>query len=161
MLVGGEDPNFIARRLVRFASEDIGLTDPSALQFTISAAQAYERLGSPDGELALAQSVLYLASAPKSNASYLAFKKAMSLAEQTGSLDPPRHILNAPTGLMRDLGYGLGYIYDHNTEEGFSGQSYWPSELERMTLYNPVERGFEREIRKRLSYWQKLREKNN
>jgi putative ATPase len=161
MLVGGEDPNFIARRLVRFASEDIGLTDPSALQFTVSAAQAYERLGSPDGELALAQSVLYLASAPKSNASDLAFKKAMRLAEQTGSLDPPRHILNAPTGLMRDLGYGLGYIYDHNTEEGFSGQSYWPSELERMTLYNPVERGFEREIRKRLSYWQKLREKNN
>ena len=100
-----------------------------------------------------------MASAPKSNASYLAFKKAMSLAEQTGSLDPPRHILNAPTGFMKDWGYGLGYIYDHNTEEGFSGHSYWPSELERMTLYNPVERGFEREIRKRLSYWQKLREK--
>lgn len=157
MLAGGEDPHFIARRLVRFAVEDVGLADPDALPQSIAAWQAFERIGSPEGELALAQAVIYLATAPKSNAAYKAYKAARKSAGESGSLAPPAHILNAPTGLMRDLGYGKGYRYDHDTAEAFSGQDYFPDTLERQALYHPVERGFEREIRKRLAYWAKLR----
>ena len=157
MLVGGEDPNFIARRLVRFAVEDVGLADPDALPQSIAAWQAFERIGSPEGELALAQAVIYLATAPKSNAAYKAYSSARKSAGESGSLAPPAHILNAPTGLMRDLGYGKGYRYDHEAPEGFSGQDYFPEPLGRQTYYRPVERGFEREVRKRLDYWQKLR----
>jgi putative ATPase len=159
MLAGGEDPRFIARRLVRFAVEDIGLADPQALPQAIAAWDAYERLGSPEGELAIAQAVIYLGTAPKSNAAYTAFKAASVSAKQTGSLMPPAHILNAPTRLMKDLGYGKGYAYDHNTAEGFSGQNYFPDGLDRQEFYRPVERGFEREIRKRLDYWAKLRQR--
>ena len=157
MLAGGEDPRYIARRLVRFASEDIGLADPQALMQSITAWEAYERLGSPEGDLAIAQCVIYLATAPKSNAAYKAEKMAAKAARETGSLDPPKHILNAPTGLMKDLGYGAGYEYDHNTEEGFSGQNYFPAGMARTRFYQPGERGFEREIAKRLDYWDKLR----
>lgn len=157
MLAGGEDPHFIARRLVRFAVEDVGLADPDALPQSIAAWQAFERIGSPEGELALAQAVIYLATAPKSNAAYKAYKAAQKSAGESGSLAPPAHILNAPTGLMRDLGYGKGYHYDHDTAEAFSGQDYFPETLGRQALYHPVERGFEREIRKRLAYWAKLR----
>ncbi|WP_422366208.1 replication-associated recombination protein A [Pelagibius sp.] len=157
MLAGGEDPHFIARRLVRFAVEDVGLADPDALPQSIAAWQAFERIGSPEGELALAQAVIYLATAPKSNAAYKAYKAARKSAGESGSLAPPAHILNAPTGLMRDLGYGKGYRYDHDTAEAFSGQDYFPDTLGRQALYHPVERGFEREIRKRLAYWAKLR----
>ena len=157
MLAGGEDPHFIARRLVRFASEDVGLADPQALPLTIAAWQSYERLGTPEGELAIAQAALYLATAPKSNAVYRAFGAASRIAKSTGSLSPPAHILNAPTGLMKDLGYGAGYEYDHDNDDEFSGQNYFPDDMPRETLYKPVERGFEREIRKRLSYWEKLR----
>ncbi len=157
MLAGGEDPLYIARRLARFAAEDVGLADPQALLQALAAWDCYERLGSPEGELALAQCVVYLGTAPKSNAVYRAFNEAKAEARQTGSLMPPMHILNAPTGLMRDLGYGKGYAYDHDTPEGFSGQNYFPETMPRRQFYRPVERGFEREIAKRLAYWSKLR----
>jgi putative ATPase len=159
MLAGGEDPTYILRRLTRAAVEDIGLADPQALVQALAAWDAYERLGSPEGELAVAQLVIYLASAPKSNAAYAAFGEARAMAGQTGSLMPPMHILNAPTGLMRKLGYGSGYVYDHATEEGFSGQNYFPDGTERREFYRPTERGFEREIKKRLEYWDKLRQR--
>lgn len=162
MLGAGENPDFIARRMVRFASEDVGLADPQALPQAIAAWQAYERLGSPEGEICLVQAALYLATAPKSNAVYGAQKAAEASARATGAVMPPAHILNAPTRLMKNLGYSSGYIYDHDTPEGFSGQNYFPGELSRQNFYQPVERGFEREIAKRLAYWQKLRrEKGN
>ncbi|HKF61696.1 MAG TPA: replication-associated recombination protein A [Dongiaceae bacterium] len=157
MLAGGEDPRYIARRLVRFAVEDIGMADPDALPQSIAAWEAYERLGSPEGELAIAQCVVYLGTAPKSNAAYRAFSAAQATAAETGSLMPPKHILNAPTRLMKQLGYSKGYAYDHDAPEAFSGQDYFPEGMERQTFYRPVERGFEREIRKRLDYWSKLR----
>jgi len=157
MLAGGEHPEYIARRMVRMAVEDIGLADPQALPQCISAWEAYERLGSPEGELALAQALIYLATAPKSNASYLAYGAARRAARETGSLAPPKHILNAPTALMKEEGYGAGYAYDHDTAEGFSGQDYFPDDMEHARFYDPPERGFEREIRKRLAYWDKLR----
>ena len=158
MLVGGEDPRYILRRLVRFASEDIGLAEPEALSHAISAWQSYERLGTPEGELALAGLVLYLGTAPKSNAIYTAFKTSMKAARDTGSLMPPKHILNAPTGMMKDLGYGDGYVYDHDAEDGFSGQNCFPDEMPRQAFYQPVERGFERDIKKRLEWWDKKRQ---
>jgi putative ATPase len=157
MIVGGEDPHYIARRLVRFAVEDVGLADPQALVQAIAAWEAYERLGSPEGELALVQCVIYLGSAPKSNAAYRALGAANRAARETGSLMPPMHILNAPTGMMKDLGYGRGYEYDHNTPEGFSGQNYFPDGMPRRQFYRPGDRGFERDIAKRLTYWDKLR----
>ena len=159
MLVGGEHPIYIARRMVRMAVEDIGLADPQALPLTVAAWEAYDRLGSPEGELALAQAAIYLATAPKSNAAYRAFGAAQRLATETGSLMPPKHSLNAPTKLMKSLGYSEGYQYDPDAEAGFSGQNYFPDELPRRVLYDPVDRGFEREIRKRLDYWDKLRKK--
>jgi putative ATPase len=159
MLDGGEDPIYILRRLTRAAVEDIGLAEPGALAQAIAAWETYDRLGSPEGELAVAQLVIYLATAPKSNAAYSAFGAAKRAARETGSLMPPKHILNAPTRLMRDLGYGKGYEYDHATEEGFSGQNYFPDGMAREVFYDPVDRGFEREIKKRLEYWAKLREK--
>ena len=162
MLAGGEDPTYIARRLLRFASEDVGLADPLALPQSIAAWEAYDRLGSPEGELALAQCVIYLATAPKSNAAYKSEKAAKKMARDTGSLMPPKHILNAPTKLMNELGYGDGYAYDHDAEDGFSGQNYFPDEMQRARLYRPEGKGFEREIVKRLEYWDKLRrEKGN
>ena len=157
MMAGGEDPRYIARRLVRFAVEDVGLADPDALSHAIAAWEAYERLGSPEGELALVQCIIYLGSAPKSNAAYRAEGAARRAARETGSLMPPKHILNAPTRLMKDLGYGDGYVYDHATDEGFSGQDYFPEGMERRRFYVPGDRGFEREIAKRLAYWNKLR----
>jgi putative ATPase len=157
MLDGGEDPIYILRRLTRAAVEDIGLADPAALPQAIAAWEAYDRLGSPEGELAVAQLVIYLATAPKSNAAYSAFGAARQAARETGSLMPPKHILNAPTRLMRRLGYGKGYEYDHASEEGFSGQNYFPDGMARRAFYEPVDRGFEREIKKRLEYWAKLR----
>ncbi len=157
MLAGGEDPLYIVRRLVRFAVEDVGLADPQALPQTLAAWDAYERLGSPEGELAIAQAVLYLGTAPKSNAAYMAYKGSMRAAKETGSLMPPMHILNAPTKLMKQLGYGQDYAYDHDAAEGFSGQNYFPEGLARQEFYRPVERGFEREVRKRLDYWSRLR----
>ncbi|MFI4948072.1 MAG: replication-associated recombination protein A [Alphaproteobacteria bacterium] len=159
MLAGGEDPIYILRRLTRAAVEDIGLADPQALVQALAAWDAYDRLGSPEGELAIAQLVIFLATAPKSNAAYAAFGEARAMANQTGSLMPPLHILNAPTRLMRDLGYGTGYIYDHATEEGVSGQNYFPDGTERRVFYRPGERGFEREVKKRLDYWDKLRQR--
>jgi putative ATPase len=159
MVDAGEDPRFIARRLVRMAVEDIGLADPQALLHARAAAETYEQLGSPEGELALANAVLYLATAPKSNAAYLAFKDAMALAKSGGSARPPKTILNAPTGLMRAEGYGADYLYDHDAPDAFSGQDYWPESVPARTLYRPVERGFEREIGKRLEWWQGLRRK--
>jgi len=159
MLAGGEDPIYILRRLVRAAVEDIGLADPQALVQALAAWDAYDRLGSPEGELAVAQLLIYLASAPKSNAVYAAFGEAERVADDTGSLMPPMHILNAPTRLMRDLGYGSGYVYDHATLEGFSGQNYFPDGIARHNFYRPGERGFEREIKKRLDYWDKLRQR--
>src|ERR1700732_44492 len=159
MLAGGEDPNYILRRLTRAAVEDIGLADPQAVVQALAAWDAYDRLGSPEGELALAQCVIYLATAPKSNAAYAAFGEAQAMAQETGSLMPPMHILNAPTRLMRDLGYGRGYVYDHATEEGFSGQNYFPDSVARRNFYRPGERGFEREVKKRLDYWDKLRQR--
>lgn len=161
MLNGGEDPRFIARRIVRMAVEDIGMADPQALTVTLQAWEIYERLGSPEGELALAQGLAYVATAPKSNAVYKAYNEARRAASDTGSLMPPAHILNAPTGLMKDIGYGKNYNYDHDTPEGFSGQDYFPEGMARRQFYRPVERGFEREIQKRLEYWHKLREKKN
>ena len=157
MLAGGEDPRFIARRLVRFASEDIGLADPQALVQALAGWEAYERLGSPEGELAIVQALLYLATAPKSNAAYVAQGAAMRAARATGSLMPPAHILNAPTALMKDLGYGAGYAYDHDAPDGFSGQDHFPDGMARENFYRPVPRGFEREVSKRLEYWSKLR----
>jgi putative ATPase len=148
---------FIARRVVRMAVEDIGLADPQALAVANAAKDAYDFLGSPEGELAIAQAVVYCATAPKSNANYNAYKAAMRLAREKGSLMPPKVILNAPTKLMKSEGYGSGYAYDHDEPDAFSGQNYWPEELGRQKLYKPVERGFEREILKRLDYWEKLR----
>ncbi len=158
MLTAGEDPNYLARRLTRFAVEDVGLADPQALVQALAGWQAYERLGSPEGELALAQAVIYLASAPKSNAAYKALGQASRAARETGSLMPPKHILNAPTRLMKEIGYGAGYAYDHDAPEAFSGQNYFPEDMERQAFYRPVERGFERELKKRLDYWAKLRD---
>ncbi|WP_427968120.1 replication-associated recombination protein A [Altererythrobacter sp.] len=157
MLVAGEEPLYVLRRLVRFASEDIGLADPQALTQCLAAKQAYEFLGSPEGEVAIAQACLYLATAPKSNAAYTAQKAAWKSARETGSLMPPQNILNAPTKLMKDIGYGAGYAYDHDSEGGFSGDNYWPAEMQPQAYYTPVERGFEREIAKRLEYWDRLR----
>ena len=159
MLDGGEDPLYIARRLIRFAVEDIGLADPQAIVQAMAGTETYERLGSPEGELALAQVVIYLGTAPKSNAAYKAFGIARRSAKETGSLMPPMHILNAPTRMMKDIGYGKGYQYDHDAEEGFSGQNYFPEGMPRQRFYNPPERGFERELVKRLDYWAKLRAK--
>jgi putative ATPase len=159
MLAGGEDPKYVARRLLRFAVEDIGLADPQALVQALAAWGAYDRLGSPEGELAIAQCVIYLGTAPKSNAAYEALSGANAAARNTGSLMPPKHILNAPTRLMKDLGYGKGYNYDHDTTEGFSGQNYFPDGMARQRFYQPVERGFEREILKRIEYWDRLRAK--
>jgi putative ATPase len=161
MLVAGEEPLFVLRRLVRAAVEDIGLADPQALVQCLAAKDAYDFLGSPEGELAIAQACLYLATAPKSNAAYKAQKAAWKSARDTGSLMPPQNILNAPTRLMKQIGYGSGYAYDHDTEEGFSGDNYWPAEMEPQTFYEPVERGFERQVRERLAYWNKLREERH
>ena len=157
MLNGGEDPRYIVRRLVRFAAEDVGMADPNALPHSLAGWETYERLGSPEGELAIAQVVIYLATAPKSNAIYTAFGAARASAKATGSLMPPAHILNAPTRLMKELGYGSGYQYDHEAEEAFSGQNYFPDGMAREQFYHPRDRGFEREIGKRLEYWAKLR----
>ena len=158
MLQGGEDPKYILRRLIRFSVEDIGLADPNALLQATAAQKAYHTLGSPEGELAIAQLVVYLATAPKSNTLYVAQKQAAKVARNSDSLMPPKHILNAPTKLMRDEGYGDGYIYDHDTPQGFSGQNYFPEDMkERPIFYRPVERGFERDLKKRLDYWEKLR----
>jgi putative ATPase len=159
MLDAGEDPLYIGRRLVRAAVEDIGMADPQALVVANAAKDAYDFLGSPEGELALAQAAIYLATAPKSNAAYVAFKAATSAAKEHGSLMPPKTILNAPTGLMRKLGYGAGYAYDHDEPDAFSGQDYWPDALGRQSFYRPTERGFERDVRKRLEGWEKLRRK--
>ncbi|MDE2561509.1 MAG: replication-associated recombination protein A [Sphingomonadales bacterium] len=157
MLVAGEEPLYVLRRLVRFASEDIGLADPQALVQCLAAKDAYDFLGSPEGELAVVQACLYCATAPKSNAAYKAQKAAWRSARETGSLMPPANILNAPTKLMKDVGYGKDYAYDHDADGGFSGANYWPGGMEPQAYYAPVERGFEREVRKRLDYWDKLR----
>ncbi len=157
MFDAGEDPLYIGRRLVRMASEDIGLADPQALIIAIAAKDAYDYLGSPEGELAFAQACVYLATAPKSNAVYTAFKAATRAAKEHGSLVPPKHILNAPTKLMKDEDYGSGYRYDHDEPDAFSGQDYFPEKLGRQTFYDPPERGFERDIRKRLDFWANLR----
>lgn len=157
MLTAGEEPLYVLRRLVRFASEDVGLADPGALTQCLAAKDAYEFLGSPEGELAIVQACLYLATAPKSNAAYAAQKSAFKAARETGSLMPPANILNAPTKLMKDIGYGEGYAYDHEAEEGFSGADYWPEGMEAREFYTPVERGFERKIKERIDYWNSLR----
>ncbi|MGB5724821.1 MAG: replication-associated recombination protein A [Parasphingorhabdus sp.] len=157
MLVAGEQPLFLLRRIVRFASEDIGLADPQALVQALAAKQAYEFLGSPEGELAIVQACLYCATAPKSNAAYKAQKAAWKSAKDTGSLMPPQNILNAPTSLMKDIGYGKGYSYDHGTDDGFSGDNYWPEGMQPERYYQPVDRGFEHKIRERLDYWENLR----
>ena len=157
MLTGGEDPLYIARRVVRFASEDIGLADPTSLMIANEALNTYRFLGSPEGELAIAHAVIHLATAPKSNAVYVGFKAAMRAAKETGSLAPPKHILNAPTQLMKDIGYGDGYAYDHNTEDGFSGQNYFPDDMPREQFYVPQGKGREKVIRERLEHWKKLR----
>ncbi|MBE0552258.1 MAG: replication-associated recombination protein A [Rhodobacteraceae bacterium] len=159
MLEGGEDPRFLARRITRMSVEDIGLADPQAQGICLEAWNTYERLGSPEGELALANAVVYLALAPKSNAIYTAYKAARAAARETGSLMPPKHILNAPTRLMKDIGYGSGYAYDHDAEDGFSGQDYFPEGMKRPVWYLPPERGFERELKKRVEYFAKLRQK--
>lgn len=157
MLVAGEEPLYVLRRLVRFASEDVGLADPQALVQCLAAKDAYDFLGSPEGELAIVQACLYLATAPKSNAAYAAQKAAWKAARDTGSLMPPANILNAPTKLMKDLGYGKGYAYDHEQDDAFSGDNYWPDEMTPQTLYAPSPRGFEAKVRERLAYWDKLR----
>jgi putative ATPase len=157
MLDAGEDPLYVARRVVRMAIEDVGLADPQALVVANAAKDAYDFLGSPEGELAIAEAVIYVATAPKSNAAYVAYGQAMKVAKEAGSLLPPKHILNAPTRLMKQEGYGSGYEYDHNAPDAFSGQDYFPDALGRQTFYDPPDRGFEREIRKRLDYWAKLR----
>jgi putative ATPase len=157
MLDAGENPLYIARRVVRMAVEDIGLADPQALVIANAAKDAYDFLGTPEGELALAQAVIYVATAPKSNAAYMAYGRAKKAAKQAGSLMPPKHILNAPTKLMEDEGYSSGYEYDHDAPEAFSGQNYFPEQMQRQNFYEPVERGFERELKKRMEYWAKLR----
>lgn len=157
MLVSGEDPKYLLRRLIRFSIEDVSLADPNAVVQAIACADTYERLGSPEGDLAIMQLVAYLATAPKSAAVYKAMHKVFDAARQTGSLMPPKHILNAPTKLMKNLGYSDGYIYDQDLEDGFSGQDYFPEEMGRRRFYNPVDRGFEREIKKRIDYFDKLR----
>jgi len=157
MLTAGEDPHYVLRRLTRFASEDIGLADPQALAQCLAAKDAYDFLGSPEGDLAIAQACLYCATAPKSNAAYVAWKEAAASAKATGSLAPPSNILNAPTKLMKDIGYGAGYAYDHDAPDGFSGADYWPEGMGAQTFYRPVERGFEREIVKRLDWWDRKR----
>ena len=159
MLEGGEDPRFLARRLTRMAVEDVGLADPQAQDVCLQGWQTYERLGSPEGELALAQAVVYLALAPKSNAAYVAYNAARAAARETGSLPPPKHIRNAPTRLMKEIGYGKGYAYDHDAEDGFSGQDYFPEGMKRPVYYLPPERGFERELKKRIAYFAGLRAK--
>jgi len=159
MLTGGEDPRYLARRILRMAIEDIGLADPQAQAHCLHAWEVYERLGSPEGELALAQAVTYLALAPKSNAAYAGYKNAMAEAKRSGSEPPPKHILNAPTKLMKEQGYGDGYAYDHDAADGFSGQNYFPDGMKRPVLYYPVERGFERELKRRLDYFAGLRAK--
>ncbi|GIL37793.1 replication-associated recombination protein A [Roseiterribacter gracilis] len=161
MFDGGEDPRYIARRVVRMAVEDIGLADPNALTQALAAWETYERLGSPEGELAIAQAVLYCATAPKSNAAYSAFGEAKRAAKESGSVMPPKHILNAPTKLMKQVGYGSGYDYDHNAPDAFSGQNYFPDGMKRPEFYKPVDRGFERELGKRLDHWSKLREERS
>lgn len=161
MIAGGEDPKYILRRLTRFAVEDVGIADPHALPYAINAWQAYERLGSPEGDLAIASLVIYLATAPKSNATESAWIDVMGVAKSTGSLPPPMHIINAPTKLMKEQGFGAGYIYDPDTKDGFSGQNYFPDNMKRQKFYTPFERGFEREIKKRLEYWENLRKKKN
>ncbi|TCM17861.1 putative ATPase [Novosphingobium sp. PhB165] len=157
MLTAGEEPLYVLRRLVRFASEDVGLADPQALVQCLAAKDAYEFLGSPEGELAIVQACLYLATAPKSNAAYTAFKSSFRSARETGSLAPPANILNAPTKLMKDIGYGKDYAYDHDAPDGFSGDNYWPEGMEPQTYYQPVERGFEREVLKRMEWWDRKR----
>lgn len=161
MLDGGEDPRYIARRMIRMAVEDIGLADPQAMPICLAAWETYERLGSPEGELALSEALIYLATAPKSNANYMAYKAARRAASDYGSLMPPKHILNAPTRLMKQEGYGTGYQYDHDAADAFSGQNYFPDDMPRTDFYTPPERGFEREINKRLTYWEKLRTEKN
>jgi putative ATPase len=161
MVDAGEDPLYLARRIVRMAVEDIGLADPQALVIANAAKEAYDFLGSPEGELAIAQAVIYVATAPKSNAAYTAYGEAMQTAKAAGSLLPPKHILNAPTNLMKSEGYGRGYAYDHDQEDAFSGQNYFPDALPRQNFYDPPDRGFEREIRKRLEYWAKLRKERS
>jgi putative ATPase len=161
MLAGGEDPLYIARRLVRMAVEDIGLADPNALVQVIAAKDTYDFLGSPEGELALAQATIYLATAPKSNAGYVAFGIASRVATESGSLLPPKHILNAPTKLMKQEGYGRGYAYDHNEDEAFSGQNYFPDGMERQTFYAPTAHGYEAEVKQRLDRWSKLRKERS
>ena len=159
MLVAGEEPLYVLRRLTRAAMEDVGLADPQALVQCLAAKDAYDFLGSPEGELAIVQACLYLATAPKSNAAYMAQKSAWRSAKETGSLMPPAHILNAPTRLMKDIGYGKGYAYDHDADQGFSGQDYWPEEMEPQTFYRPADRGLEAKIRERIAYWNELRRK--
>ena len=161
MLVAGEQPLYVLRRLVRFASEDVGLADPQALVQCLAAKDSYDFLGSPEGELAIVQACLYLATAPKSNAAYVAQKSAWRSANETGSLMPPQHILNAPTKLMKDIGYGKGYAYDHDADEGFSGQDYWPEEMVPQSFYQPTERGFEAKVRTRIAYWDEMRLKRS
>lgn len=161
MMVAGEEPLYLLRRIVRFASEDIGLADPQALVQALAAKDAYDFLGSPEGEIAIAQACLYCATAPKSNAAYKAQKAAWKSAKQTGSLMPPQNILNAPTKLMKEIGYGEGYSYDHESDEGFSGDNYWPEEMKPEKFYEPVNRGFEHKIRERLDYWETLRRDKN
>ncbi len=161
MLDGGEDPLYLLRRLTRFAYEDIGMADPQACIQAINAWQTYQRLGSPEGDIAIGHLVIYLATAPKSNAAYMAHKAALRAAKQHGSLSPPQHILNAPNAFMKKIGYGEGYQYDHEAEDGFSGQNYFPETMQRESYYQPVARGFERDIQKRLDYFQQLRQKKN
>jgi len=161
MLTGGEDPLYLLRRLTRFAAEDVGLADPEALKMAIAAWDAYERLGSPEGDLAITELVIYLGTAPKSNAAYMAHSAAQKAARKYSSLTPPAHILNAPTRMMKEMGYGDGYQYDHDCPDGFSGQNYFPDKMPRSRFYHPVERGFEREIMKRLNYWDRLRREKN
>ena len=161
MLVAGEEPLYVLRRLTRAAMEDVGLADPQALVQCLAAKDAYDFLGSPEGELAIVQACLYLATAPKSNAAYMAQKSAWRSAKETGSLMPPAHILNAPTRLMKDIGYGKGYAYDHDADQGFSGQDYWPDGMEPQTFYEPADRGLEAKIRERIAYWNELRQKRN
>ncbi len=161
MMTGGQDPMYIFRRLTRFAMEDVGLADPNAIQMAIATWNAYERMGSPEGDIALAELVVYLGTAPKSNRLDKAIHAAYAAAIETGSLMPPKNILNAPTRMMKNMGYGAGYVYEPDTESGFSGQNCFPEKMGRRTFYTPVERGFEREIKKRLDYWNNLREKIN
>ena len=161
MLVAGEEPLYVLRRLVRFASEDVGLADPQALLQCLAAKDAYDFLGSPEGELAIVQACLYLATAPKSNATYVAQKSSWKAARDTGSLMPPANILNAPTRLMKDIGYAKGYAYDHDAQDGFSGANYWPDDMKPQTFYTPVERGFEAKIAERIAYWDRLRREKN